>query len=347
MDATAFARALRDGDDTSIDSALRADPALARARDAQGVSVICLSVYLGREATARRLCEHRDDLDIFEASTVGDVARVRALLDAEPALVNAYAPDGFHPLGFACFFGRAEVASLLVARGADLEAPSRNAMQVRPLHSAVAQSDPALALRLASVLLEAGAMPNTAQQRGFTPLHEAAIRGHAQLVELLLAHGADPRRRNADGQSPSDCAREGGHVEVARLLARLGAIASIRVFVRDLAAARRFFSDVVELRPLLVDASLPIATFDTGTTTLVLESVEPGDAEGEALIGRFTGISFASADVASVYEELRRRGVRFLEPPERQTWGGIMAHFEDPSGNVYTILQMPGPPGND
>lgn len=222
MDASAFARLLRDGDDASLESALRADPALGRARDAQGVSVICLAVYLGRESTARRLCETRDDLDIFEASAVGDLARVRALLDAEPALVNAYAPDGFHPLGFACFFGRVEVASLLVARGADLEAASRNAMQVRPLHSAVAQADPAVALRLTHDLLEAGASPSIAQQGGFTPLHEAALRGHAALVRLLLEHGADPQARNADGQRPSDCAREGGHVEIARLLAPIG-----------------------------------------------------------------------------------------------------------------------------
>jgi ankyrin repeat protein len=221
MDASAFVRALREGDDSAIESALHADPALARARDAQGVSVICLSVYLGRESIARRLCETRDDLDIFEASTVGDLARVRALLDAEPALVNAYAPDGFHPLGFACFFGRVEVASLLVARGADLEAASRNAMQVRPLHSAVAQSDPAVALRLAHDLLVAGASPNIAQQGGFTPLHEAALRGHGALVQLLLECGADPLARNADGQRPSDCARDGGHVEVAHLFAPL------------------------------------------------------------------------------------------------------------------------------
>jgi catechol 2,3-dioxygenase-like lactoylglutathione lyase family enzyme len=347
MDAAAFVRALRDGDESAIASALGGDPSLARARDAQGVSVVCLSVYLGRESIARRLCALRDDLDVFEASTVGDLARVRALLDAQPVLVNAYSPDGFHPLGYACFFGRPNVATLLLARGADVEAASRNAMQVRPLHSAVAQSDPATALRLARALLDAGAKPSVAQQRGFTALHEAALRGHAALVQLLLDHGADPSARNADGQSPGDCARAAGHAEVARLLAPIGALATIRVFVRDLAEARAFFAEVVGLPPLLADATLPIASFDTGATTLVLESVEPGDAEGEALIGRFTGISFASDDVVAAYEALTRRGVRFREPPEKQPWGGIMAHFEDPSGNVYTILQRPGATARD
>ena len=219
MDAAAFVAALRAGDEAAFESALRADPALARTRDPSGVSVVCLAVHAGRGEMAQRLRALRDDLDVFEASTLGDFGRVGTLLDAHPELANAYSPDGFHPLGYACFFGHRELFDLMLARGAELEAPARNAMRVRPLHSAVAQPDAALALHMARRLLEAGATPGVVQQGGFTPLHEAALRGHAPLVELLLAHGADPRACNADGKSPSDCARDGGHVELARRLA--------------------------------------------------------------------------------------------------------------------------------
>ncbi len=220
MDPASFLAALRAGDEAAIESALCADPALARARDENGVSVVCLAVYLGRSAIAQRLGSLRDDLDVFEASTLGNDSRVRVLLDAAPALASAYSPDGFHPLGYACFFGHRALFELLVARGADLEAPARNAMRVRPLHSAVAQADPALALHMARRLLEAGASAAAVQQGGFTPLHEAALRGHAPLVELLLAHGADPDARNADGKTPRDCARDAGHDALARRLAR-------------------------------------------------------------------------------------------------------------------------------
>lgn len=218
--ATDFVAAVRSGDLAAVQAALDADAELARCRDESGVSVVCVSVYFGREHVAQILARARNDLDVFEASTVGDAGRVRALISADPTLVDAYSPDGFQSLGLACFFGRREVAELLLAAGADLETPARHAMQVRPLHSAVAQSDPDTALFLTRRLLDAGASPNVTQQGGATPLHEAAYRGNAELVRLLLRHGADPAARDSNGKSPADLAREHGHAEVAALLRR-------------------------------------------------------------------------------------------------------------------------------
>jgi ankyrin repeat protein len=217
-DAAGFIAAVRAGDLAAVQAALGADPALARCRDEAGVSVVCLAVYLGREDVARLLARARDDLDIFEASTLGDHRRVQELVSSAPELVHSYSPDGFQPLGYACFFGRREVAEILLAAGADLESPARNALQVRPLHSAVAQADPETALFLARRLLAAGASPNAVQQGGATPLHEAAFRGNLDLVRLLLKHGARIDVRDSQGKSPSDLAREHGHENVLRVL---------------------------------------------------------------------------------------------------------------------------------
>jgi len=218
-DSARFIAAIRAGDLAGVETALGVDPGLARCRDESGVPVVCLAIYFGREEIARVLARGRDDLDVFEASTLGANERVRALTSLIPALVNSFSPDGFQPLGLACFFGRREAAEALLAAGADLESPARNPMQVRPLHSAVAQSDPDTALFLAQRLLEAGASPNAIQQGGATPLHEAAFRGHADLVRLLLRHGAEPNIPDSEGKRPSDLARENGHEEVAALLA--------------------------------------------------------------------------------------------------------------------------------
>jgi ankyrin repeat protein len=218
VDASGLLEAIRRGDSDAVRSALRDDPALALARDQSGVSAICLAVYLGRDDIARELARTRDDLDVFEASTLGEVGRVRELVASSPELANACSPDGFHPLGYACFFGREPLVELLLDANADLEAPARNAMQVRPLHSAVAHSDPTIALSLAARLLEAGASPNVTQQNGFTPLHEAALRGHAELVRLLLRNHADPSARNSEGCTPADLARQHGHAEVLEVL---------------------------------------------------------------------------------------------------------------------------------
>jgi ankyrin repeat protein len=214
-----FLEAVKRGDLEHVVAALRGDPSLAHLRDEDGVSVVCLSLYHGHASIAARLAVQRPDLDVFEAASFGDALRVARLIDLDPGLVDALSPDGFRPLGLACFFGRIEVFELLVARGADLVSPSQNAMRVCPLHSAVAHRDAAVALALARRLLALGAPPSPRQQRGFTPLHEAALRGHAELVALLLEHGAERDARNDEGRTPLELAREHAHHLASRLLA--------------------------------------------------------------------------------------------------------------------------------
>lgn len=217
-DVDGLITAIRTGNAAAVDAALEADPGLAGVRDRSGVSLVCVAVYAGQDVIAQRLAAGRDDLDVFEASALGDAERVRAIVGADPTRAAAYSPDGFHPLGYACFFGRRQVFDVLLAARADVAAPSRNAMQVRPLHSAAAHTDPGIALYLTSRLLAAGASPNVVQQRGFTPLHEAARRGHRELVELLLQHGADAGALDADGRTPVDLARGRGDVAIVDLL---------------------------------------------------------------------------------------------------------------------------------
>ncbi len=74
---------------------------------------------------------------------------------------------------------------------------------------------------------------------------------------------------------------------------------------------------------------------------LVLERVDPSDSEGRALVGRFVGVSLEVPDVLATYERLVARGVDFVEPPEKQAWGGMLAHLRDPDGNVITLVGTP------
>jgi len=56
----------------------------------------------------------------------------------------------------------------------------------------------------------------------------------------------------------------------------------------------------------------------------------------EARIGTFSGLSFASDDVAATYRELVARGVEFVSPPRTEPWG-TSAIFRDPDGNSFVI----------
>jgi uncharacterized protein len=218
MDPIAFIELATKGDEQAARTALERDPGLARARNREGVSVVCLAVYYGRRKLAGALAEKRADLDIFEASCVGNTGRVRSILLEHPDRVNTVSPDGYGPLGYSAFFGHTELLRELIARGADVNAPSRNAMAVRPVNSAAAQSDPELALTLVRVLLTAGADPNGRQNGGYTALHEAAVNGNVAMIRLLLERGGNPGLANDEGELPIDMARSKGHADAERLL---------------------------------------------------------------------------------------------------------------------------------
>ena len=55
-------------------------------------------------------------------------------------------------------------------------------------------------------------------------------------------------------------------------------------------------------------------------------------------VGRFVGVSISVSDIEAAYNELSAKGVAFLAAPEKMPWGGTLAHFRDPSGNVLTLL---------
>jgi len=112
----------------------------------------------------------------------------------------------------------------------------------------------------------------------------------------------------------------------------------VRVFVTDWARAIRFYTETLGIATTTRDDRAGWAELATGQAKLALERVDPRDPEGLAHVGRFVGVSLAVADVEATYRRLSSRGVPFLEPPERQPWGGVLAHLRDPDGNVLTLL---------
>jgi len=154
------------------------------------MSELLQAIYRGDQARADELLAGDPELDVFEAAAVGRVDRLRELLDADRSLANAWADDGFQPLGLASFFGHVDAARLIVERGAGVTSASRNDFKVMPLHSAAATGDPDVRYELAKLLLEHGAEPNARQQDGFTPLMAADQHGDDRLRSLLLEYGA-------------------------------------------------------------------------------------------------------------------------------------------------------------
>ena len=172
----------------------------ARSQGPSSVTIAALmsdllqALYRGDNARAAELLQAEPELDVFEAAATGGTDRLRELLDEDPARANAFAADGFHPLGLACFFGHVDAARLLLERGADVNALSRNEHSSDGCAStpptAAPGTDEATRYALVELALEHGADPNLEQGGGFRAIDAARQNGDSRIEQLLLEHGA-------------------------------------------------------------------------------------------------------------------------------------------------------------
>jgi predicted enzyme related to lactoylglutathione lyase len=74
----------------------------------------------------------------------------------------------------------------------------------------------------------------------------------------------------------------------------------------------------------------------------VLDS-DTADQIGALMAKGFAGTIFLTTeDCQASYDELRQRGVEFVEPPEQRPYG-IDSAFRDPSGNNIRLTQILDP----
>ena len=116
-------------------------------------------------------------------------------------------------------------------------------------------------------------------------------------------------------------------------------IYAIRVLVDDWLSACEFYEHTLNLPLEFKNETFGWAEFDVGGAKLGIERVDDNASpEDKALVGRFLGISLQVDDVEETYKTLIEKGVEFTGQPEKQEWGGVLAHFKDTSGNVLTLM---------
>src|ERR1700738_2063532 len=174
--------AIRAGNKAGGEALLSAEPGLLRSTAPNGSSVMLLAAYYGHAELEQVFVRHGAKPDVFEASALGDLETVRDSVGGDRALVNAFAADGFYPLGLAAFFGHRAIVEFLLKNGADVKAAARNAQKVTSMHAGATRGD----AEIVKMLLEAGADPSARAERGFVPLHSAAADGNVPGGQLLL-----------------------------------------------------------------------------------------------------------------------------------------------------------------
>jgi ankyrin repeat protein len=211
--------AVQNGDLPTVRRIIDSDPEAIGAKTPDGLSPLIVAAYWGQPEILEYLRERGGELDFWEAVIVGDMRRVKTMIDADQGLITAHSPDGFTALHLAVFFGQPETARLLINAGANVLARTTNALDNQPIHAAVAGNKAGVRVASTEALVKAGAAVNERQSGGFTPLMSAAQNGDTEVARLLLAHGADPSLKDDQGLSAADHARTAGHPEIAALLA--------------------------------------------------------------------------------------------------------------------------------
>jgi catechol 2,3-dioxygenase-like lactoylglutathione lyase family enzyme len=112
-----------------------------------------------------------------------------------------------------------------------------------------------------------------------------------------------------------------------------------QVFVDDLDEARTFYGQTLGLA-VKWDYGTAVG-YDVGADLIVEVFIADEEEDNPDVLrppGGFLGISLQVDDIDASYRDLLAKGVRFVTLPEKMPWGGTLAHFEDPSGNVLTLL---------
>jgi ankyrin repeat protein len=144
-----------------------------------------------------------------------DPLKYRALLAAEPWLVDAEDKYGETPLHLAADLGDGPWVAFLLAHGASPKG-ARGVRKKTPLHRAAGGVKENCAV--VRMLIARGADPNAKDLLGRTPLHEAARAGFSDVAKVLLENGADAAAKNDAGHAPIAEATRYGHPRVAKLL---------------------------------------------------------------------------------------------------------------------------------
>ena len=161
-----------------------------------------------------------DLAEFVQVLSRGDSFTARQTLRQKPELATQVDATGWTALQWSCFFGQAEVVSTLLSLGADarhgqesgfppiyiaarwgrhravadliqnsegLDLDVQGADGSRPIHAAVRSGDQLTF----DILLSRKARIDLVDGKGWSPLHEAAFRGHRRFLAALISQGAD------------------------------------------------------------------------------------------------------------------------------------------------------------
>ena len=235
--------------------------------------------------------------NIHDAAAIGNLEKVKELIEADPSLLELRDKDGYTPLNKACrgvdpdrnLYTQVEVANYLLDKGADVNTKDNGGLT--PLMQVYVSSPDQKYYDLMQRLISMGADVNASMKgRNWTKIMGAIAYDNVKVARLLIYHGANINIRDIEGTAlqkainnfpPIDNEQK---IEMGKLLVKSGAKLQEFSFGNNelhLAAIRGF----TEIVPTLVKYGADVNSVnDYGHTPLFYAARHGYRKTAEALI---------------------------------------------------------------
>ena len=124
-------------------------------------------------------------------------------------------------------------------------------------------------------------------------------------------------------------------------------VGTVCIFVQDQERAKEFYTKLLgfELRtdaPLYPGAQARwIAVAPPGAETeIILYLPDENWEHYRQVVGKSQAVTFAVADINKFHADLKTKGVKFLQEPDKQPWG-TYAIIQDSEGNGLLVNELP------
>jgi catechol 2,3-dioxygenase-like lactoylglutathione lyase family enzyme len=106
------------------------------------------------------------------------------------------------------------------------------------------------------------------------------------------------------------------------------------IYVHDAARSLKFYRDTLGFRVIESMPGYARLRSRSGGATIALHVMKgrPPSARARPVV-----LYFETRNLFSVCTELRKKGVRFDQPPERMPWGWDHAYLRDPDGHPISL----------
>ena len=118
-------------------------------------------------------------------------------------------------------------------------------------------------------------------------------------------------------------------------------LSGIIVWTDNLERLKKFYEQALGLTPHSVRENFIAYKWNAGKVEIRFSIGFHSRVNGGSKDPFRAMINFDVTDINEISSRLKAHGTKFIREPELEHWGGLVATFEDPDGNIIQMLQQP------